>query len=203
MSWRLRRVEDRWEIWKEDELHEECSLPFLPSRSRTWPCLATYEELKKWLQEEERKLAKKKALNLLARRSQPSQILRCKLKMAGFSDRVSQETVEWAQQLGYVQDCEYMQSLIRQERDRGHGPKAILWKLRAKGFSQEAIEKELRETLPGSRQTETIRKVMSKLRLNPTDRQKTIISLLRRGFDIELIHEVLKTQPTREIGEMQ
>lgn len=157
------------------------------------------------MEDEEKKRARSKALKLLAGQNYPSQMLRRKLIMNGFSENVAIETVKWVQQLGYVKDDEYLRAAIRQQQERGHGKKAILWKLRSKGFSEEAIEKEMSETLPLTLQKKTLVKTMAKLSLSmqPSERKKTVMTLLRRGFPIELIYEVIKTQPNPEIEEMQ
>ncbi len=206
MNWYLRRVEDRWELWDEDEKQEIRSLAFLPARLTVPQCFSTLEEWEKWLYAEEKKQAKKKVLNLLAGRNYPSHALRRKLLLKGFSDRMSREIVEWVQQLGYVQDSEYLRAVIRQYQERGHGPKTILWKLRAKGFSEVEVAQEIKQMLPLDMQKDTIRKVIAKRRLStePSARQKTVMALLRRGFNIAIINEVLfKTPPNRDIEEME
>jgi len=142
--------------------------------------------------EEEKKQARNKALRLLAARNIPSQLLCRKLIMKGFSESIAHETVKWAEELGYVNDDEYIRAVIRQELERGHGKRAILWKLRSKGFSEEAVEKEMKESLPRSLQKETLIKTMAKLHLSkPSDRKKIVTALLRRGFAMDLIYEVI------------
>lgn len=205
MSWHLRREEDRWEVWENGEKQEMRSLHFLSPRTTVPPFFSSFEELGKWLDTEEKKQAKNKALQLLTGRNYPTQVLRRKLCLKGFSDRIVQETVEWVLQLGYVNDSEYLRSAIRQQQERGHGRRAILWKLRLRGFSEEAIEKEMKEMMPLAVQKETLRKVIAKFRLSmePSKRKKTVMALLRRGFDIETINEAIKIRPNREIGEME
>jgi SOS response regulatory protein OraA/RecX len=205
MGYYLRKVKGQWEVWEENEKHEMRSLSFLSPRTTFPPSFATFEELQKWLIEEEKKQAKNKALKLLAGRNYPTHLLYRKLVMKGFSDSVAQEIVELMQRLGYVQDSEYLRAVIRQEQASGHGPKAILWKLRAKGFPQKAIEQEMSRVMPLSTQKETIRKVIAKLRLStaPSARQKTVMALLRRGFDIETINDIFKIRPNLEIVEME
>ena len=158
------------------------------------PSFSTFEELINWLNAEEKKQARKKALDLLAGRNYATHLLRRKLVMKGFSEKIAQDAVQWVQQLGYVQDSEYLRAAIRQEQARGHGPNAILWKLRAKGFSEQAIEQEMKQVLPVAEQKEMLRKLLVKLRLGTaaSDRPKTVMALLRRGFDIETIRAVLR-----------
>lgn len=192
MVWRLRKVDRQWECWDENE-KIELNLRFLPFRTSVPSFFPTWEELEKWLNDEEKKQAKNKALQLLARQSYSSHSLRQKLMMKGFSARVSQEIVEWARQLGYVDDIEYLRSAIRREQKSNHGFKAIVWKLHAKGFSQEAIEREIKQCLPVDAEQEAIAKIISKMQSSsrPSNRQKIIAALLRRGFSIDAIKNQL------------
>ncbi len=205
MNWYLRKVEGRWELWDDNEKQEMRSLCFLPPQTRVPSSFSTFEEFINWLNAEEKKQIRKKALNLLARQNYTTCLLHRKLAAKGFCEKAIRETVEWVQQLGYVEDREYLRAAIRQECERGHGPKAILWKLRAKGFSGEEIEQEMGQSMPRATQQEMVRKLMAKLRLGtaPSDRQKTVMALLRRGFNIETIQAVFKTQLRPEIGEME
>jgi len=202
MSWHLRKVEGQWEVWDENEKQDMRDLRFLPSRATVPSFFSTCEELVNWLHAEERKLSRKKALDLLAGRNYSTHLLHRKLITKGFSAKIAQETVEWAQQLGYVQDSEYLRSAIRQEQERGHGPMLVLWKLRAKGFSEQEIGQEMELSMTADQQKEMLRKLITKLRLStaPLVRQKTIKALLRRGFTMETIRAVIREPIAKLFG---
>src|SRR5690554_354050 len=85
----------------------------------------------------EREKAKQYALRLLSMRSYASHQLRSKMREKGFSEEIVSEWIEWLKRVDLLQDDALVVSLIERELKRGYGPKAILWKLRGKGFSAE------------------------------------------------------------------
>jgi regulatory protein len=152
------------------------------------------------MDQDEKKQVKQSAVRLLAQRNHSSYMLRRKLLMKGFSETAVDEIVLWAQDSGYVQDDEYLRAAILSEHERGHGPKAILWKLRAKGFPAETVEMAIDRILPIALQQERIRALIFK---RPMERQKMTAALLRRGYDFAVINEVLRNFKIRQSPEFE
>lgn len=189
MVWSLRQGFEKLEIFENDEKQDERTLPFLSRKTRIPHHFSTKDELEEWLRSEEKKQAKNAALRYLAMRNYPSQLLSRKLLGKGFSMAAVQLAVDWAIQMGYVQDQEYLRHQILQEIERGHGPQAILWKLRAKGLEPDLILQMLQELYPIDSQFERIRKLMKRL---SDDRQKMTAALFRRGFSLDVIRAALR-----------
>ncbi len=193
MAWALIKGLNGWEIWEENEKQDERSLRFLSHRISVPDRFAALSDLEAWLQETEKKQAKIEVLRLLARQNYPSQLLSRKLHQKGYCALVIDEIIEWVQRLGIVQDNEYLHRAIERESETGHGPRAIVWKLRQKGFSEEAIEKELSQIMPIEVQKESIRKFLIKRPpTGPLAKQKVMAALVRRGFSFDLINDVIR-----------
>ncbi|MBF8263995.1 MAG: regulatory protein RecX [Parachlamydiales bacterium] len=194
MAWTLRRVLNSWEVWHDTEKQQDRSLPFFSQRTAIPPSFDTLLELEEWLAKQEEKMAKNAAAKLLSGRNYPSQILYRKLVEKGFSEACARGTVEWAVRLGYVQDTEYLYAALRREISTGHGPKAAMWKLRSKEFSQEAISEAAQQIMPRDVQIECIRALLTKKKFSQesSQRQKTIAALLRRGFSWDTIQAALR-----------
>ncbi len=130
--------------------------------------------------------AKQYALRLLSLRSYSSHQLRAKMLKRGFSEEVVSKWIAWLCSVNLLQDDLLLTSLVEREMKRGYGPKAILWKLRNKGFSSEEIARAI-PTLEA--QKEAIR-AWSKKR--GKDMRKCASDLIRRGFDVDLVLQELR-----------
>jgi len=193
MAWALRKGLNGWEIWNENEKQDDRPLRFLSHRIRIPAQFASLADLEAWLMETEKKQAKNAVLYLLSRQNYPSQRLSRKLHQKGYSALVIEEIIAWVQGLGIVQDQEYLRRAIERESGKGHGPQSTIWKLRQKGFSEEAIEKELSQIMPIEIQKEAIRKFLLKRPLTgPLAKQKIMAALVRRGFSFNLINDVIR-----------
>jgi SOS response regulatory protein OraA/RecX len=111
------------------------------------------EEITRYLQETEWKLAKGAAYRYLAARSLASPMLMQKLKKKQFSEEVCRKVVEELEKLGYLQDDEFERSLILREFKRGYGPKVIELKLKAKGLGSRKV----RELITREMQSEKLK----------------------------------------------
>jgi SOS response regulatory protein OraA/RecX len=129
-----------------------------------------------WLKKIETKLAKAKAYRLLAMKNYPSELLLDKLVIKGFSKSVCEHVIKDLKALGYLDDEEYWESLIRTEFKKGHGPRYLEWKKRVPRekiralISDEMLREKIRELLPRY----------------PTIK-KAVRALIQRGFDLECI----------------
>jgi len=168
-----------FEIVAGSEVIAEIPVSFCMYRwPRNFPSL---EAARNWIQEEERKLAKKAAFRLLAAKSQSSSCLKQKLLRKGFSAHLCEEIVQEMERLGYVSDEDLAIFLIEREIQRGHGPFYIEMKFRSLGIDSSKV----RRIATDERQREAIRKWLPKLK-NPGP------ALQRRGFDGDLVLSELK-----------
>lgn len=124
------------------------------------------------------KEARKKALWLLSRYQQHSEALLQKLIQKGCSKELAKLVIADCQRLGFLNDKE----VILRELKRGWGPRAIEYKLRLKrGEVQKVITREM--------QKKRILELKDKL----GEREKAYRTLLRKGFDSELVIEIFSS----------
>ncbi len=146
---------------------------------------ATVEEAKAFLHDNERKQAKTYACYLLSARSYASELLAKKLSEKGYSTVVVQETVQKLTELGILQDEQWQQREVERELARGHGPRFVEAKWRAKGLPAQVVRKYLTDEM----QRDKVQQLWQKLR-KKSDRRKAIGFLARRGFDLDLIQQI-------------
>lgn len=132
--------------------------------------------------EEER--ARGYLLYLLRRRDYFSKELREKMKRKKFSDEVIEKTVALCIARGYVDDARRTRSVIARENGKGRGPKRIALLLKTKG----ALTQEALADLGAFDQKAAILALLPKFKKRYPEREKLIMALLRRGFDL---HSVL------------
>ena len=142
----------------------------------------------------EYRLAKQYVLKRLSLKSYPSDELIQKLQDSLISDEVIAKIIQECQQLGYINDLEWIQSFIRQQISRHTGPKMIMIKLKKKGLSNEVLNqaKAIIDEMGDALQKEQISKLLkskySKRDLKDfKERQKVIGALFRKGFDVDII----------------
>ncbi len=90
---------------------------------------------------DERYRAKKKALSLLAIADNNKNGLMNKLRHAGYSKDVCEETVAEMLSLGYINEEIQLERLVLAEAKKFSGPKKIMAKLRGKGYSGRDISR--------------------------------------------------------------
>jgi SOS response regulatory protein OraA/RecX len=172
-----------YEVWEEGRCVQEIPIRF-PIR-RIPAAFETLEEIRKWLEETEWKLARGYAYRKLAMRNFASGELEKALKTKGFSSSVCGRLFEELTRLGYLNDEETLKSAVLREFKRGYGPKYIEAKLCAKGLNGSRA----REWISDPMQIEKIGELLRKLARGSgfSARQKAIQALGRRGFDFHLI----------------
>ena len=183
MAFTIRRsgVEsDYLEVWQEEQMVKELFAPFL---IRKFPkSFESLEEIERWLQEAEWKIARFSAYRMVALRSHAGGEIFQKLERKRFSPAVCERSVEELKRNGYLQDEK--EAVLREFR-RGYGPHYIRLKLRSKGLNADSVSR----TITDAMQREKIREWV--LKLSPgsdrTAKQKTVRALQRRGFDLDLI----------------
>lgn len=122
--------------------------------------------------------ARKKALWLLSRYAQHSEVLMQKLMRKGCSKETASRVIADCQRLGFLNDSD---AILREFR-RGWGPRVIEYKLHLK-------RGEVRKWISRDMQKERILELKSKL----GSREKAYRTLIRKGFDAELVIEIFST----------
>ena len=135
---------------------------------------------------------KKSAARSLAHHTMSKADLSKKLRERGYSGEVAEETAEWFEEKGLVDDAAYARSCASHYKVRGWGKIRIREELRRRGISKELVDEVVSE-LPSSH--DEIRALAEKkLRGEVPDeakKQKVIAFLMRRGFKFDEIRAAM------------
>lgn len=140
--------------------------------------------------------AKYYAIKRLSQLSLPSAKLIKSLKERLVSESVISRLIAELLEAGYINDREWTASYVRIQSQRNIGPRAIAQKLAAKGMASTQVVELLRESQTDEIQRNTIRHLLAtRYRTRNLgdfrDKRKVVASLVRRGFDLSLILNVL------------
>ncbi len=174
-----------FEVLEGDVVIQEIRLPFL---GKKFPLPKRFESLEiflRWAADTERKGARNKVYYLLGLRDYPEVLLARKLKEAGYSKSVSQEALEEAKRLGYIQEGVYEAKAIEKEFRKGYGPRYIEGKLKAQGLSAQGVK----QWYTPERQKECAGRLVQKLKKK--ERPKIIRALQQKGFDLDIILQIV------------
>ena len=126
---------------------------------------------------------KAKAVELIGKRAMSRRDLERKLKEKGASEKEVQDTVEWLESVGAIDDAGYAELLVRHYSQMGYGAARIRDKLYEKGVPR-ALWDDALDTLP-PQDGQIDRFLETKLRGRIPDEQekrRLTNALLRRGF---------------------
>jgi regulatory protein len=153
----------------------------------------TIELLDIYLVEIELKVAKNYAFYLLSYKNYPSHLLIQKLIDIGIRKDIAKDQIKKLCEMGYIDDNAYIKYLIQTEIKRGYGPYYIRLKLLNKKFQLEIIDEKLNEIICKEEEKRLIEINFQKIKKT---KSKTQIyqSLVRKGFDISLIQEIISCQ---------
>lgn len=131
-------------------------------------------------------------LRRLSQRNYSSFELKKKLKECLVSTRSIEGVLDECRHLGYLDDQSWLEGYISTLQIKKMGPRAIMMKLQSKGVPEEAYLAILAKVVTPENQLERIVKLLEtryKTRdlTDYKEKQKVIASLLRKGFDFELI----------------
>lgn len=141
----------------------------------------------------ERQKAKEYLIRCLSMRSYFTHELLKKLTDLKISPNTIQALLEEFRRLGYLNDQDYLNQLIKSYQTRKFGPRVIYSKLLMKGVPKAWIDEALGEMEENSEVlSDLIEKKKRLLNLEDyKDRNKLIQFLLRKGFSYEKIKELL------------
>ena len=160
-------------------------------------CL-TQEQIDQLLLHEERKKAKDRALRFLVHRARSEKEIVDKLSSLGYE----QETIEWVlselKRLGFVNDLEFAFSFSRSKMvTKPMGQRLLHQELQKKGISREIIDRVMDEIYKENDPLQIAKALAEKRKKQYKDldqqklRKRICDFLFRRGFDWEIIQEVL------------
>lgn len=143
--------------------------------------------------------AREAALRLLAVRPRSAAELARRLRMKGYAPEVAEEVIARLRELGMIDDAAFAGTLVRDRvRLRPQGARRLASELRQKGVDDETARAAIRETMEGEStdERELARRAAEKWRPRPGEeparaRRRLHGFLARRGFDSEVIREVL------------
>lgn len=146
------------------------------------------------------KRAKLRVMNLLKARTYTEEELRRKLKLGFYSERHIEEALDYVKSYGYVNDLAYAMDFIRY-RAESLSKKQIQNKLLQKGVQKEIVENALLECEKEGTMIEEMKQIsayLEKKQYSPEtcdykEKQKLIAALYRRGFSINSINQVMKS----------
>lgn len=118
--------------------------------------------------------ARRYALFLLSKKHYHSSLLLQKLIGKGAKKKIAEKVLKDCQKMGLLDDKQALYFLLQ----RGHSPKLIAWRLKI------PLE-QIYASIDSEALREKVRKSLSKF----SSKQKAFSSLLRKGFDYELISE--------------
>lgn len=144
----------------------------------------------------EKKKVKAFVYRKLAQKNHCSHELQKKLKECLVPKSIADAMIEECENLGYINDEDWLKSFIRGAKTKKVGPAFIMQKLMMKGFDKETAAAALKEEdLPRDR-IERIKKLLqtryrSRDLTDYKEKQKVIASLARKGFSFEDIKNAL------------
>lgn len=149
--------------------------------------------------DEEYAKAKRWAFYRLSINSLPSVEFRKKMTEKGFSPEIIEQVIKDCEKCGYLNDKEWLESAVRSKLAKRKGPQAIQYALSQKGIPREEVKAAIEEQVTEEELIDTIQTLMntrySKYDIKlPKDKQKIVVSLLRRGFSYDLILKSLNLE---------
>lgn len=145
---------------------------------------------------------RERALNMLQYSARTEYEVINKLLQDGYDQEIIDKIISFLKEYKIIDDCKYTKVYI-QEKISVKSHKQLEYALQAKGIEKKLI-KDLLANL-GSDQTDTIRKLFSKKRVDWKEadeitKQKNAASLIRKGFPYDQVFRVIKELENPEIS---
>jgi SOS response regulatory protein OraA/RecX len=128
-------------------------------------------------------MIEKVVLRLLSLKSYSTYELRKKLVRKGFEPQEVEIVLEKFQKLGFLNDQDLAERRVEAYKRRGYGPHRIAGKFKQQGLKPSSYCPQ--------EQKEIILRLLNSPAFLRKDRNKKIAALQRRGFDLEIIFEVV------------
>lgn len=195
---RQKKNSKRWNLYVDGEfscgISEDTFLNF-GLRTNDEITEETIDEIKKF---DEYQYAKKSALDFLSYRIRSVREITDKLRSKKISAGTIEKTIEHLEKLGLINDEEFAKLLVQsQTGKRPAGKSVIRQKLFQKGISKNVADKVIEELYSSEKEKELMLEVFAKYQKKLTGqdkyarRKKMFEHLMRKGFDADLINELL------------
>lgn len=153
------------------------------------------DELESLCDDSERSNAHARALRILGQRGMSRKEIIRRLEEKGERPAIAEETADWLEKIGVLNDEEYAENIVRHYAAKGYGMRRIKDELYRRGVPRDMWEQALENLPEQEEQEETIlRFVRNKLRGQAPDmasRKRVSDALLRRGFSWDEIKYAL------------
>jgi len=189
----LTEDQSAWVIYADDQLWRHAH-PSLFGRNWHPPWAATVDEWQEQFHQLEVDKAYVYILKRLAARSMTEQQVFQLLDSCLVSAVAQAEALQRLRGEGYINDGDYAEQVARSQQRRGYGPQRIKQKLVQKGISPEVItqhqsdEEQERTAIQALLTTRYARRDLTQHK----ERQKVIASLMRRGFTLTVILDLIR-----------
>ncbi len=136
--------------------------------------------------------AKEYSLKYLSYRPRTAWEVRKKLLGRGYDDEIVNRVVDFLAEYKFLDDDSFIEMWIRSRtREKPSGRRRIYAELAEKGLDRGIIDRHLAKITPQKEQEMAEALVQKKCLKNITDYKRLRGFLLRRGFDPEIVNEVL------------
>lgn len=129
-------------------------------------------------------MIEKIVLRLLSIKSRTSEELRKKLSLRGFDADVIDTAIQKFTKLGYLNDQEIVERRFEAYLKRGYGPRLVALKLKQQGLKMPPYSIAL--------QKQVAYQLLQTVAFKKKDPQKQGAALQRRGFDLEVIYQLIR-----------
>jgi SOS response regulatory protein OraA/RecX len=130
-------------------------------------------------------MIEKIVLRLLSIKSRTTEELRKKLSLRGFGSDEIACVIQKFTKLGYLNDLEIVERRFEAYLKRGYGPRLVALKLQQQGLKMPPY--------PLSLQKQVAQALLQTAAFKKKDFQKQGAALQRRGFDLEVIYQVIRS----------
>ena len=130
---------------------------------------------------------KKRALRILGNRNFSEQEMRTRLISKGEKPENAEETVKWLVDLGYINDSDYAEQIVKHYSVKGYGQSRIRDELYKRGIPRDIWDDKLGELSDEEMYDAALEFLAKKLRdsRNEDDLRRASDALVRRGFSYE------------------
>ena len=135
-------------------------------------------------------VAKEKAIKYIGISKKTSYEVSKKIKSLGADEETAEKVIEYLEELGYIDDIDYVESYIRQNvKMLKYSVYELKQKLLQKGIKASIIESNFESNLPSDYENQVVNKLVCS-KLKSYDDIKKREYLYRRGFKLDNIGEI-------------
>lgn len=193
-----KKRKDRFNVYADDEFVCGLSEDTIIDEALSIGQEIDQKEIEKLVEKDQSAKAFDKAIRFLGYRARTEKEVKDKLLAKEFDEKVIKKTIGKLKEMGYLSDIEFTQSWVKDRiNTKPEGKKLLQIELRQKGIEDKMAKEQLEKLVD-----EKTEEVMAKKALNKAlkqynklpsreKKQKITAYLARRGFDWQLIKELL------------